>query len=293
MPRTVVYLRFDRPRDGFVDPKPVDWSNRKENELRAILRDATGNLDWEKLAQHFNVPTSYVLQQAAWLYEMELDLVKRRMSQFAQGSHIETRVPRSDGDEHLFMSQLHAPHMHIPPVPPVPQTPQLHSPGVLQKRLSQVNLRRATPPQHPNSLNPTLVNPTLSSSGEEESRAPSLQNALQRSQLTPEEDDDENLTDSDDLEFPSRRLLTTSRIDTLDTDSSAFSDSSLDGLLPTPDAASDKPHTPPSPAVDSAPAPQEASSLHGAGSSSSDDDQVSRSALEAELLEQLNDSSEA
>lgn len=293
MPRTVVYLRFDRPRDGFIDPKPVDWSNRKENELRAILRDATGNLDWEKLAQHFNVPTSYVLQQAAWLYEMELDLVKRRMSQFAQGSHIETRGPRPDGDEHLFMSQLHAPHMHIPPVPPVPQTPQLHSPGVLQKRLSQVNLRRATPPQHLNSLNPTLVNPNLSSSGEEESRAPSLQNALQRSQLTPEEDDDENLTDSDDLEFPSRRLLTTSRIDTLDTDSSAFSDSSLDGLLPTPDTASDKPHTPPSPAVDSAPAQEEHSSLHGAGSSSSDDDQVSRSALEAELLEQLNDSSEA
>lgn len=349
MPRTVVYLRFDRPRNGFVDPKPVDWSNRKENELRAILRDTSGNLDWEKIAQHFNVPTSYVLQQAAWLYEKELHLVKRRMSQFAQGSHLEPRGPRGSGDEHLFMSHLHAPHMHasqmqvpqmqVPQmqIPPASQAPQLHTQGVLQNKLSQANLQRNTPPRNLNSLNPNL-----SSSGED-SKSPSLQNAIQRSQLTPEDDEDETYSDSEDLGFTSRRLLTTSRIDTLDTDSSEFSDSSLDGLLPPPGTASSphgtpNPHgtssthdttsahgtgtpsthgisdtpatpvttnTPPTPgtpgtpsgapsntASNGAPVEEMSNSLHNTDASFSDDDQVSRSALEAELLEQLNDSSE-
>lgn len=80
MPRAVVYLRLPHPRNGRKNPPVVQWSTAKERELWAMLRSST-DVDWRSLASHFGVSVVYVLQQAAWLYEKELKLLRKKMSQ--------------------------------------------------------------------------------------------------------------------------------------------------------------------------------------------------------------------
>jgi len=81
--RAVVYLRFPRNRDGVADPPPVHWNAAKERELWALLRATSTDLEWRRLAEHFDVPVVHILQQAAWLYEKELGSLRRRMSRIA------------------------------------------------------------------------------------------------------------------------------------------------------------------------------------------------------------------
>lgn len=83
MPRIVVYLRFPRNRNGFNDPVPVEWDAGKEKELWAMLKDTITDLEWHNLAKHFDVSVVYILQQAAWLYEKELSILRKRISRLS------------------------------------------------------------------------------------------------------------------------------------------------------------------------------------------------------------------
>ncbi|KAK6331007.1 hypothetical protein TWF718_003198 [Orbilia javanica] len=78
--RYTVYLRLPFPRNGFVDPPPVDWDASKERSLwRVISKHRNSELDWNLLAEHFNVSAPFLLQQVAWLYERELSQVRAQL----------------------------------------------------------------------------------------------------------------------------------------------------------------------------------------------------------------------
>lgn len=80
--RFIVYLRFPFPRNGFQDPVSCEWSDDKEQQLREYISSRTiqrGDIDWEKLASRFDVSVPFILQQAIWLYERELEHVRGQM----------------------------------------------------------------------------------------------------------------------------------------------------------------------------------------------------------------------
>ncbi len=76
-----VFIRLPFNRGEFVDPPPVAWSAAKESALWNIIsRQSKGNeIDWRSLSEQFEVSQSFLLQQAAWLYERQLSQVRAQM----------------------------------------------------------------------------------------------------------------------------------------------------------------------------------------------------------------------
>ncbi|KIX06540.1 uncharacterized protein Z518_04516 [Rhinocladiella mackenziei CBS 650.93] len=76
-----VFIRLPFNRGNFVDPPPVAWSAAKERALWDIMsRQGKGNeIDWRSLSERFEVTQSFLLQQAAWLYERQLSQVRAQM----------------------------------------------------------------------------------------------------------------------------------------------------------------------------------------------------------------------
>jgi Atg29 N-terminal domain len=76
-----VFIRLPFERGNFVDPPPVSWSAAKERTLwNVISRQAKENdIDWTGLSQNLEVTQSFLLQQAAWLYERQLSQVRAQM----------------------------------------------------------------------------------------------------------------------------------------------------------------------------------------------------------------------
>ncbi|KAK9448611.1 uncharacterized protein V1518DRAFT_417722 [Limtongia smithiae] len=106
-----VYLRFPFPRNGFNEPQPVDWDADKEQELWKVLSrtQKRSEIKWQQLAEYFNVSVVYLLQQAGWLYERELQQVREEMQRVSSQSMLllnpsrshmsreSTATPSSDG----------------------------------------------------------------------------------------------------------------------------------------------------------------------------------------------------
>ena len=78
-----VFIRLPFNRADFVDPPPVSWSAAKERALwEVISRQGQGKgneIDWSALAVQFEVTQSFILQQAAWLYERQLSQVRAQL----------------------------------------------------------------------------------------------------------------------------------------------------------------------------------------------------------------------
>ncbi|KAK9390507.1 hypothetical protein V1515DRAFT_590584 [Lipomyces mesembrius] len=89
-PAYTVYLRFPFPRNGFPEPHHIDWNQDKENELWSILSRAhkRTEIKWPQLAEYFNVSIPFLLQQAAWLYERELQQVREEMQRVTSQSAV-------------------------------------------------------------------------------------------------------------------------------------------------------------------------------------------------------------
>lgn len=208
MPRVVVYLRFPRNRNGFRDPAPVEWDAKKEKELWGMLKGTSTDLEWHKLAKHFDVSVVYILQQAAWLYEKELSLLRKRISRLS------TSFPASN--------RISPQHTAAPETSKAVELSQL-------KQLHNISSSDADSFLANDSLGDHLL-------------AESVQSL------------------DDDVEFTSRRLLSSSHI--ISNDESDLSEGSLDGF-----ASSGSPNL-----------------------SSSSDSTVSQSAMEAALMEQGSES---
>jgi hypothetical protein len=78
-----VFVRLPFNRGNFIDPPPVAWSAAKERALWDVIsRQGQGKgheIDWSALAAQFEVTQSFLLQQAAWLYERQLSQVRAQL----------------------------------------------------------------------------------------------------------------------------------------------------------------------------------------------------------------------
>jgi hypothetical protein len=78
-----VFIRLPFNRGDFIDPPPVAWSAAKERALWDVISrqgQGKGNeIDWNALAAQFEVTQSFLLQQAAWLYERQLSQVRAQL----------------------------------------------------------------------------------------------------------------------------------------------------------------------------------------------------------------------
>ncbi|KAI9733396.1 MAG: hypothetical protein M1834_003480 [Cirrosporium novae-zelandiae] len=78
--RYTVFIRlpFSRPQ-GFVDPAPTNWTAARDKELWDAISRKDGDIDWQALAERFNVPLSFLSQVAAWLYQRQLSEMRAQM----------------------------------------------------------------------------------------------------------------------------------------------------------------------------------------------------------------------
>ncbi|MCJ1285394.1 hypothetical protein MMC26_004734 [Xylographa opegraphella] len=76
-----VFIRVPTPRGDFIDPPAVQWDASKDKALWKILSSPSKDteIDWNMLADRFEVTLSFLLQQAAWLYERQLSQVREQL----------------------------------------------------------------------------------------------------------------------------------------------------------------------------------------------------------------------
>ncbi|OCK83130.1 hypothetical protein K432DRAFT_379772 [Lepidopterella palustris CBS 459.81] len=93
-------IRLPFARGDFVDPPQVDWNATKDRALWKIISRSpkTSDLNWEELATKFEVSPTFMLQQAAWLYERHLSHVRAQMKKV--GSSNTTATTSGPGSAH-------------------------------------------------------------------------------------------------------------------------------------------------------------------------------------------------
>ncbi|KAL5113833.1 hypothetical protein ACEQ8H_008295 [Pleosporales sp. CAS-2024a] len=74
-------IRLPFVRGHFEDPPHAQWDAAKDKQLWKVISKSskTSDLNWVELADRFQVPPTFLLQQAAWLYERHLDHVRDQM----------------------------------------------------------------------------------------------------------------------------------------------------------------------------------------------------------------------
>ncbi|KAK4241999.1 hypothetical protein C8A03DRAFT_29740 [Achaetomium macrosporum] len=98
-PKYHVYIRLPFKRGDFVDPGPVNWSEKKSEALWSILSDVSlDNVDWNKLAVQFDVNVDFLLQMANYLTERHTSQLRAHMLKAAaiRGSNAPSPVPGAD-----------------------------------------------------------------------------------------------------------------------------------------------------------------------------------------------------
>ncbi|KAF2131914.1 hypothetical protein P153DRAFT_364388 [Dothidotthia symphoricarpi CBS 119687] len=80
-PQFTVLIRLPFVRGSFVDPPQAQWDAEKDRQLWKVISKTskTSDLNWVELAIKFRVPPTFLLQQAAWLYERHLQHVRDQM----------------------------------------------------------------------------------------------------------------------------------------------------------------------------------------------------------------------
>ncbi|KAI5867613.1 hypothetical protein GGS23DRAFT_186000 [Durotheca rogersii] len=100
-PTYTVFVRLPFPRDGFVDPPPANWDSAKDEALWSIIsRLSKTEIDWNDIADRFEVTVDFLLQQVAWLTERHASQVRaqmRRATTIAKGSAAPSPQPGPDG----------------------------------------------------------------------------------------------------------------------------------------------------------------------------------------------------
>ncbi|KAF2034406.1 hypothetical protein EK21DRAFT_97503 [Setomelanomma holmii] len=82
-------VRLPFARGNFVDPAQAQWDADKDRQLWKVISKSSKTSDLNCIAGKFQVPPSFLLQQAAWLYERHLDHVRSQMKKVS-GSNVPT-----------------------------------------------------------------------------------------------------------------------------------------------------------------------------------------------------------
>lgn len=82
-------IRLPFPRGSFVDPPQAQWDAERDRQLWKVISKSSKNsdLNWVELASKFQVPPTFLLQQAAWLYERHFEHVRNQMKKVS-GSNV-------------------------------------------------------------------------------------------------------------------------------------------------------------------------------------------------------------
>ncbi|KAL7948494.1 hypothetical protein V8C42DRAFT_314648 [Trichoderma barbatum] len=104
-PQYTVFIRVPIPRRGFVDPPPVSWDIAKDEALWKIL-SGHNEIDWNLVADRFEVPVDFLVQQVAYLNERHQShflAQVRKATAVAKGSATQSPIPGADltGAGHL------------------------------------------------------------------------------------------------------------------------------------------------------------------------------------------------
>ncbi|PVI06551.1 hypothetical protein DM02DRAFT_425692 [Periconia macrospinosa] len=94
-------IRLPFPRGDFIEPPPASWDASKDRSLWRLVSKSSraSELNWVELADNFNVPPAFLLQQAAWLYERHLDHVRAQLKKVGGGAS----APLSVDSTHTVM----------------------------------------------------------------------------------------------------------------------------------------------------------------------------------------------
>src|SRR5690242_3805316 len=81
-------IRLPFPRGNFVDPPQAQWDAEKDRQLWKVISKSskTSDLNWVELASKFQVPPTFLLQQAAWLYERHFEHVRNQIKKVSGSS---------------------------------------------------------------------------------------------------------------------------------------------------------------------------------------------------------------
>ncbi|KAJ4983507.1 hypothetical protein SVAN01_11022 [Stagonosporopsis vannaccii] len=93
-------IRLPFPRGSFVDPPQAQWDAEKDRQLWKVISKSskTSDLNWVELASKFQVPPTFLLQQAAWLYERHFEHVRNQMKKVSGSS---VNAPAASGGSTL------------------------------------------------------------------------------------------------------------------------------------------------------------------------------------------------
>ncbi|KAF2723596.1 hypothetical protein K431DRAFT_301504 [Polychaeton citri CBS 116435] len=80
-PQYTVVVRLPFKRGDFQDPPPIDWDTGKDKALWKLISRTSNSrdLNWDDIAARFDVDLTFLLQQAAWLYERHFASMKAQM----------------------------------------------------------------------------------------------------------------------------------------------------------------------------------------------------------------------
>ncbi|KAH6885379.1 hypothetical protein B0T10DRAFT_492588 [Thelonectria olida] len=96
-PTYTVFIRVPMPRGDFVDPAQVNWDSNKDESLWKILSGAAKTeINWNEVADRFDVPVDFLLQQVAYLTERHASQVRaqvRKATAAARGSAAPSPIP--------------------------------------------------------------------------------------------------------------------------------------------------------------------------------------------------------
>ncbi|GAB7362780.1 hypothetical protein MBLNU230_g3084t1 [Neophaeotheca triangularis] len=76
-------IRLPFPRGDFQEPEQVSWDASKDAALWSLISSKGSNpkdLDWQKISEKFEVNLSFLMMQAAWLYERHFEGVRKQMA---------------------------------------------------------------------------------------------------------------------------------------------------------------------------------------------------------------------
>ncbi|KAF2819998.1 hypothetical protein CC86DRAFT_471651 [Ophiobolus disseminans] len=84
-------IRLPFARGNFEDPPQAQWDAEKDRQLWKVISKSskTSDLNWVEWAAKFQVSPTFLLQQAAWLYERHLNHVRNQMKKVS-GSNAPT-----------------------------------------------------------------------------------------------------------------------------------------------------------------------------------------------------------
>ncbi|KAK4969826.1 hypothetical protein LTR66_011666 [Elasticomyces elasticus] len=225
-------IRLPFPRGDFEDPPQVEWDAVKDRALWKIISKSR-DLDWQDISTRFDVSLSFLLQQAAWLYERHFAQMKAQLQKLgvsntpslAANPNVVTG-PVAGG---VLMQRLGS---AAPPISRIPSsitvTQSRLDPPVSPRQVSDRPARNFMPP----SQRPTSAG-KAQHVGEEADRSPSPRDESVSSS-SESEAERQNMTRSQAFRRPPRFTVPKSALGTITSDPGADDDDdedSPDGFL--------------------------------------------------------------